>query len=385
MDSQCTGSQTQPSQGLSVTSRDGNGATDQISELSREWMQSLMSQAPMHPFTEMPHSESLVSATPVITAMPDIARSTAADQTASSGCGAVSSDSDSDDFSKSLSFFLSQHLSQQNSGLSSQQMTNQIQQQQEHLGAAAKRAHVNCGMLPVSNAGSAFGSEFTNIFDIGYDDRRRIINMPNPLGNLSLDIPINPQPVQPMLGMELVGAHQAADKHPMYGVQAQPQTQSQQRQHQQNMLMASMACARPRSLDPAGTGFAELQAAKTVGGDTTTLTLMPTPTPMSRNMVTVKAIADSSSRSALGISGSKRSKLSSPATTLAGPISRSVSMVGGLTANSKPRRGRPPLASKRAASAGKALSQSSDHCGGGGVFGIQIPDEATQISVPGTP
>ncbi|KAJ2232945.1 hypothetical protein IWW45_004582 [Coemansia sp. RSA 485] len=359
MVSSCTGSQTQPSQGLSEIGRDSGSSVDQVSQLSREWMQSLISQVPMHQFTDMPQPINIVSSAPGITTISESTGSTTADPTMSGA--AASSDSDSDDFSKSLSFLLSQHLSQQ-------QMST------------AKRAYSSNGMLPESGAATAastFGTGFAHVFDMGYNDRQRIINMPNPLGSLSLDIPINPQPVQPMLGMDLVGAHQVTDKHLMYGVQPHAQAQ-----HQQNMLITPMACTSARSLEPVN-GFTAMHEAKTLDNAPT-----PTPTPIlapmgsSGSMVTNKTSADSNSRSALGISASKRSKLSTTTTFPAGPGARSVSMAGGLVSNSKPRRGRPPLANKRAASAGKALTP-AEHSSG--VFGIHLSDEAQQLSVPGTP
>ncbi|KAJ1847618.1 hypothetical protein LPJ73_004207, partial [Coemansia sp. RSA 2703] len=69
---------------------------------------------------------------------------------------AASSDSESDEFNKSLSYLITKHLNNQNTGES------------------------------VNNSG------LNSIFNMGYDGCRRIISMPNPLDNLSLDIPINP-------------------------------------------------------------------------------------------------------------------------------------------------------------------------------------------------
>ncbi|KAJ2852030.1 hypothetical protein IWW36_000609 [Coemansia brasiliensis] len=108
---------------------------------------------------------------------------------------AMSSDSDSDNISKSL-FFLSQQLA---SG----------QQPQQGLGntgaspfpsSMAGTKDLNAIIGAQSSSGS-YNPALTDMLEIGYDSGgRRVISMPNPLGNLSFEIPINP-PVQPQAAM----------------------------------------------------------------------------------------------------------------------------------------------------------------------------------------
>ncbi|KAI8319557.1 hypothetical protein GQ54DRAFT_299254 [Martensiomyces pterosporus] len=100
---------------------------------------------------------------------------------------AGSSDSDSDDISRSLSILLSQQLQQQ-------------QQQQPQQGP--KRFHT-IGLLP-------HGGDYTNaledILGFGIDGARRVISMPNPIGNsLPLDMSINAH-TQALIGMPVISS-----------------------------------------------------------------------------------------------------------------------------------------------------------------------------------
>ncbi|KAJ2866367.1 hypothetical protein GGI22_001297, partial [Coemansia erecta] len=99
----------------------------------------------------------------------------------------MSSDSESDDISKSLSFLLAQQLGQQQ---------QQQQQQNLHGGGVQNAKQSNIGLFSAAAAASApyYNAALTDMLEIGYDGNgsRRVISMPNPLGNLSFEIPINP-------------------------------------------------------------------------------------------------------------------------------------------------------------------------------------------------
>ncbi|KAJ2725112.1 hypothetical protein GGI07_001482 [Coemansia sp. Benny D115] len=75
--------------------------------------------------------------------------------------------------------------------------------------------------------GESYSTSLSNFLEIGYDDGRRVINMPNPLESLSLDIPINP-PVQPMVGVDLLGGQRLSKDAMMYVTMG----------HQQNAFVA---------------------------------------------------------------------------------------------------------------------------------------------------
>ncbi|KAJ2695695.1 hypothetical protein H4218_005111 [Coemansia sp. IMI 209128] len=105
-----------------------------------------------------------------------------------------SSDSDSDDISKSLSYLLNQHINQSGTSAGSSQYHGR--QQPGEL------------MLPNGGGSVSYSSALNSMLEIGYDGGRRVISMPNPLDSLSLDLPIHPPPslppqsvVQPILGL----------------------------------------------------------------------------------------------------------------------------------------------------------------------------------------
>ncbi|KAJ2482639.1 hypothetical protein IWW56_000981 [Coemansia sp. RSA 2131] len=110
---------------------------------------------------------------------------------------------ESDDISKSLSLFLSQQL------IPSEQQTGSAGLYPDISGAKELSAMVG--------ANNGYNPVLTDMLEIGYDTGgRRVISMPNPLGNLSFEIPINP-PVQPM-SMPIM-SQSLLDKAPMaYGL-----------------------------------------------------------------------------------------------------------------------------------------------------------------------
>ncbi|KAJ2359241.1 hypothetical protein GGF43_000263 [Coemansia sp. RSA 2618] len=110
---------------------------------------------------------------------------------------AMPSENDSEDISKSLSLFLSQQL------LPGQQQQQHMPDtgfgQFQHI-PGTKELSTIIG-APSSGGGGEYNLALTDILESGYDNgARRVISMPNPLGNLSFEIPINP-PVQPSMGM----------------------------------------------------------------------------------------------------------------------------------------------------------------------------------------
>ncbi|KAJ1753587.1 hypothetical protein LPJ79_000180 [Coemansia sp. RSA 1821] len=106
---------------------------------------------------------------------------------------AMSSDSDSDNISKSL-FLLSQQLaSGQQHGLGD---TGTSPFPSSIAGAKDFSA-----IIGAQGSSGSYNPALTDMLEIGYDNGgRRVISMPNPLGNLSFEIPINP-PVQPQAAM----------------------------------------------------------------------------------------------------------------------------------------------------------------------------------------
>ncbi|KAJ2547945.1 hypothetical protein EV175_005025 [Coemansia sp. RSA 1933] len=148
------------------------------------WLQSLMSQPLQHPngsnVSGIESNKSDDGTRP--TCMPKLTDSRA-----------ISSDSESDDVSKSLSYFLAQHIKQQQ-----QQLGQQQQQPQNLCGGGVHNAKQNSNIGLFAAATPYYNSALTDMLEIGYDGNgsRRVISMPNPLGNLSFEIPINP-PVHP--------------------------------------------------------------------------------------------------------------------------------------------------------------------------------------------
>ncbi|KAJ1666661.1 hypothetical protein IW140_002579 [Coemansia sp. RSA 1813] len=146
------------------------------------WFQSLISQSSQHPSSVSGIGSNKDDKSSQPTGLPKL-----------TNCRAMSSDSESDDISKSLSFLLAQQLGQQ----------QQQQPQNLHGGGVHSAKQSNMGLFAGS---SYYNAALTDILEIGYDNNgsRRVISMPNPLGNLSFEIPINP-PVHPehsaMIGM----------------------------------------------------------------------------------------------------------------------------------------------------------------------------------------
>ncbi|KAJ1731318.1 hypothetical protein LPJ72_004000 [Coemansia sp. Benny D160-2] len=100
-----------------------------------------------------------------------------------------------DDISKSLSFLWAQQLGQQ------QQQQQPLPPHALHGGGGAhaiKQSGSNSVGLFAGPPACYNAAALTDMLEIGYDTNgsRRVISMPNPLGNLSFEIPINP-PVHP--------------------------------------------------------------------------------------------------------------------------------------------------------------------------------------------
>ncbi|KAJ2389639.1 hypothetical protein GGI05_003442 [Coemansia sp. RSA 2603] len=215
---------------------------------------------------------------------------------------AASSDSESDEFNKSLSYLITKHLNNQNSGESG------------------------------NNSG------LNSIFNMGYDGCRRIISMPNPLDNLSLDIPINP-PTQLVPRVDMFDDGQgSAGKLNMY-----------ESPHPGNVFSVGALPSRSSTSESLDSIFGlnhhapmcvtPNQAHHAVTAAIVNPLYAPKPT-------------GPNGRITLGISMAPHGELVTPTAQPQKITKRSISMV---SSEQRPRRGRPALGSKRSASAGKYL------------------------------
>ncbi|KAJ2293278.1 hypothetical protein IW141_001340 [Coemansia sp. RSA 355] len=159
-----------------------------MSQFTRNWMQSI--------FTQTPIAQGL--------AQPGESTAQAMRGTKRPSSTEIAANHEPDDISKSLSLFLSQQL------IPSEQQAGNSSLYPDMSGAKELSAMVS--------ANSGYNPMLTDMLDIGYDTGgRRVISMPNPLGNLSFEIPINP-PVQPALSMPIM-SQSLLDKAPMaYGL-----------------------------------------------------------------------------------------------------------------------------------------------------------------------
>ncbi|KAJ2694531.1 hypothetical protein H4R19_005907, partial [Coemansia spiralis] len=185
-------------------------------QFPRDWMQSMIAQATMANLT--PNTGTMAAAA---------AASGAASR--DSGPAAGSSDSDSDDISRSLSFFLSHQLGDTH-----------------HPGSESAAAVPFPNLLAAKGLGNMdltgqanYGPAFTDMLEIGYDNgSRRVISMPNPLGNLSFEIPIHP-PMDPPPPMGMTGRTAKGPAPPAASLLAASRAQQQQHQQQQQRQMSS--------------------------------------------------------------------------------------------------------------------------------------------------
>ncbi|KAJ1721209.1 hypothetical protein LPJ53_004230 [Coemansia erecta] len=270
--------------------------TNQDDQLSGEWVQSFMSQMPITSFSTMPQPIGIRSITELSGGSIDISKAPMMHTTT------ASSDSDSDEFNKSLSYLLTKHLSDQSSGSS------------DH----------NSGL--------------NSIFSMSYDGSRQIISMPSPLDNLSLDIPINP-PTQfvSRVGM-LDGSQESAGKQAMY-----------ESPHPANVFNVGALPTRPTTSESLSSIFG---LSHHVPMCVTPNQAHQAPTAPISNPLYAPRPTGANSRTALGISVATHSGLATPTAQLEKAAKRSISM---LSPEHKPRRGRPSLGSKRSASTGKYL------------------------------
>ncbi|KAJ2809048.1 hypothetical protein H4R20_000412 [Coemansia guatemalensis] len=214
---------------LSATSvRQGSGdmlsMTDATGQLSRDWLQSIMAQ------TAHPRSSDQLG-----TSKPD------------TGIGALSG-SNSDDIAKTLSFFLSQQLSQGSQGQQAQLQTgggNMAQGQFQGIDMSKGAESMN-----IRAPNNDYNTALTDMLEIGYDNGgRRVISMPNPLGNLSFELPINPPVQPPAMSMPLAGQSYLAKGSLGFGTAASAKTsQPQSGLVVQNKPQGSTALAHPRQL-----------------------------------------------------------------------------------------------------------------------------------------
>ncbi|KAJ2081023.1 hypothetical protein H4R24_002638 [Coemansia sp. RSA 988] len=116
----------------------------------------------------------------------------------------TSSSGNSDDISRTLSFFLSQQLSQGNQCQQAQLQTgngNVMQSQFQGIDISK-----NADVINMRSQKNDYNPSLTDMLEIGYDNGgRRVISMPNPLGNLSFELPINLPVQSSAMSMPLTG------------------------------------------------------------------------------------------------------------------------------------------------------------------------------------
>ncbi|KAJ2863917.1 hypothetical protein GGH94_003275 [Coemansia aciculifera] len=265
-----------------------------------------------------------------------------------------SSDSDSDDISKSLSYLLNQHINQPG-GAST--VSSQYHSRQQSSGL----------MLPHSAGGNvSYSSALSSMLEMGYDSGRRVISMPNPLDSLSLDLPIHPPPslppqsvVQPMLG--LVPGHLMSGKNAAamgYG----PATPAGTSTPQYNFLGGNGSMQMPSTASLASRGMVRpggecmsnfLEFGHSGMTFATTPSFNPHQPPIRSNSIVPppSSIGLDASKSALGITTSKRGTPTVSATRgTKRSVSASVEML--KETSTRNRRGRPPAAKTAAVASG---------------------------------
>ncbi|KAJ2746701.1 hypothetical protein GGI20_001122 [Coemansia sp. BCRC 34301] len=267
-----------------------------------------------------------------------------------------SSDSDSDDITKSLSYLLNQNMNQ--SDTTSSEVSSQYHSCQQSSGFL---------MPPHGNNGVGYSSALSSMLEMGgYDGGRRVISMPNPLDSLSLDLPIHPPPsqpvVQPMLGIMPSHLMSAKDASAIgFSVSG---GSSAAGPPQYGFLSGSAGAMQPHT--PSATGLAGQ------GGECMSHFLgfgssgpAFTPTPIAHQPPPISIDA---SRSALGITTAKRGSTSGNVTQSA---KRAVGTgIGGnqKSAAARPRRGRPLLATGDSAHlAAKLKPRGGTACGPGNI------------------
>ncbi|KAJ2815665.1 hypothetical protein GGI24_005974, partial [Coemansia furcata] len=270
-----------------------------------------------------------------------------------------SSDSDSDDISKSLSYLLNQHINQ--SGSTSAVSSQYHSRQQSGL------------MLPHSAGGSInYGSALSSMLEMGYDGGRRVISMPNPLDSLSLDLPIHPphslppqSVVQPMLG--LVPGHLMGGKNPaaMSYASATPVGTSTP---QFNFFSGNSGLHLPPTAGRAMTrpggecmsSFLELGHSGMTFATPTSFN--PNQPPIRSNIaVPPSSIDHDASKSALGITTGKHGTSTAAAVTRGTKRSVSDSVETPKGASMRSRRGRPPVAKNTVVATTRASVAGSKH------------------------
>ncbi|KAJ2016311.1 hypothetical protein H4S04_005812 [Coemansia sp. S16] len=314
----------------------GAGFDDQ---LQHSWMQALMAQSGSlyQPANSYALAHPTTDGSPRVGNMPT-----------SGEFQTQSSDSDSDDISKSLSYLLNQHINQP--GGSSAVSSQYHSRQQSGL------------ILPQGTGNANYNSALNSMLEMGYDSGRRVISMPNPLDSLSLDLPIHPPPslppqsvVQPMLG--LVPGHLMSGKNAAamgYGSATPAGTSTSQYNFLGSNLPSAASLVSRGIVRPGGgecmSNFLDFGHSGMTFA--TTPSFSPHQPPIKSIVQPASSIALDTSKSALGITTGKRGMPTVSATTRGTKRSVSASVDVPKEASMRNRRGRPPAAKTLAVASG---------------------------------
>ncbi|KAJ2608953.1 hypothetical protein H4S08_004249 [Coemansia sp. RSA 1365] len=348
-----------------TSARQDNGdvlsMTGVSSQLSRDWLQSIMSRNVLSCPSEQ-----------LSTSKPDT-------------IAGASSSNETDDISKTLSFLLSQQFSQ----------SRQAQQTQLHTGGDNMTQSQFQGIDNLKGADSMnmrmqnndYSTALTDILEIGYDNGgRRVISMPNPLGNLSFELPINPPIQQSAMSMPLAGQSYLAKSNVGFKTAAPFNAPQPQSVFVAQNTQGSTALEYPR----------QLSSTALFGGSTAGLLGICA----ERGLGSMPATSASSSFSAAyevdsGLAGSSDARISGSSSPEE-PISQQLSPQLRATMSSRTRRRRPPvpgrlmggrLAGEKAYTAAPSPTAMDDTCNGNSsvstpLLSSNIPGEATPVLVP---
>ncbi|PIA16784.1 hypothetical protein COEREDRAFT_15013 [Coemansia reversa NRRL 1564] len=294
---------------------------------------------------------------------------------------------DSDDISKTLSFLLSQQFSQGSQVQQAQLPTggsNMMQSQFQGIGSFKGADNMN-----MRTQSSDYSTALTDMLEIGYDNgSRRVISMPNPLGNLSFELPINPPVQQSTMSMPLAGQSYLAKGNIGFRTAAPFKAPQPQSAFVVQNTQGSAALEYPRQLSSTGL----LGGGGSTGG---LLGICAEP-----GLGSMPAISASRSFSAAyevdgGLTGSSDARVSGSSSPEE-PISQQLSPQLSAAIRSRTRRRRPPvparlmggrLAGEKAYTAAPSPAAMDDTCNGNSTVSTPLlssstAGEATSVLVP---
>ncbi|KAJ2506198.1 hypothetical protein IWW47_001700 [Coemansia sp. RSA 2052] len=283
-----------------------------------------------------------------------------------------SSDSDSDDISKSLSYLLNQHINQSGAAVSSQYHGRQP----------------SSGFLMPHGNNVGYSTALSSMLEMGYDGGRRVISMPNPLDSLALDLPIHPPPPpslppqheQPVLGIMTSHLMSAKDAAAM-GYNVPSSSVSVAVGTPQYSFLGGTGVMQPQPHTPSAAGLANrgiVQPGSSecmshfLGFSHSGAAFATTPSTSAHQPQSIRGISGiaplpplpsmgiAANKSALGITTNKRSAPTSAARSTKRSASGSSEQK-----STRARRSRPPLAEAEAALAGSALLEAKLKLRGG--------------------